>query len=130
MPEVFGANVGGSGIPLVIDNTGLLGTVVSSVRYKENITDMGSSTENIYKLRPVTFTLKKDESKSIRFGLIAEEVEKVYPELVSYNKDNEVESVKYHDLPVIILNELQKIKIKQQAEIELLKKRINLLEVQ
>ena len=106
----FGKTVGVSGIPVVIDNTGLLGTIVSSKRYKDNIVDMGKSSSDLMKLRPVNFTLKKDESKTRQWGLIAEEVAHVYPELVSYNKDNKPESVRYNDLPAMLLNEVQKLR--------------------
>ena len=105
---VFGVTVGGTGIPVVVDNTGLLGTVVSSIRYKENIADMGSVSSPILTLRPVTFDLIGKSNPIKQVGLIAEEVYKIMPSLVVHNLDGQVESVKYHELPVLLLNEIQK----------------------
>ena len=95
-------------IPVLIDSAGQLGTVSSSIRYKENIKDMGHESEAVFKLRPVTFNNKKDENKVKRFGLIAEEVAEVMPQLVVYDKDGNCETVKYHELPIFLLSELQK----------------------
>lgn len=77
---------------------------------------MASYSEDIYKLRPVTFNYKNDESKRNVSGLIAEEVEKVMPQLVAY-QDGELLTVHYHDLPTLLLNELQKLE-KRVAELE------------
>jgi hypothetical protein len=107
---VLGVTVGVSGVPVVIDNADQLGTVVSSIRYKENIRNMNGDSEAIYKMRPVVYNYKKDPAQDIRYGLIAEEVEEVMPSMVSYNKDGTPESVKYLDLPVMLLNELQKLR--------------------
>ena len=107
--RVFGVTVGISGVAVVVDNTGQLGTVVSSVRYKENIEDMGSVSSSILNLRPTTFSFKNNPHRDKSFGLIAEEVEPIAPYLVVYNQNNEVESVKYHELPALLLNELQKL---------------------
>lgn len=112
---IFGATVGGSGIPVNVDNAGQLGTVVSSIRFKENIHNIEKS--ELLKLRPVTFTYKTSEDKSKHYGLIAEEVEQVMPDLVVYDDKNQPMSVKYHELPAILLAEIQK-----------LSKRIELLE--
>jgi hypothetical protein len=96
-------------IAVLIDSAGQIGTVSSSARYKENIVDMGSDTDRLMQLRPVIFSMKSDESKTKRYGLIAEEVAQVFPELVVY-KDEEPETVRYHDLAVMLLNEFQKLK--------------------
>lgn len=98
--------VGGATVLCAAD--GQLGTIVSSERYKENINDIGDKSNNIMSLRPVVFNYKKDESKAFHFGLIAEEVQKVVPELVLYNNDGVIETVAYHELPVLLLNELKK----------------------
>jgi hypothetical protein len=95
----------------MIDSNGNLGTVSSSRRYKEDIQDMGEASNGILRLRPVTFRYKKafdDGSKPIQYGLIAEEVAEVYPDLVARSTDGRVESVKYHLLDSMLLNELQK----------------------
>jgi len=99
---------------VVISSTGQLGVqpmMVSSRRYKDDIRDMGDASGGLLKLRPVTFHYKKadpDGTKPLEFGLIAEEVAGVYPELVVRGQDGQVESVQYAKLPAMLLNELQK----------------------
>ena len=95
-------------IAVLVDSAGQLGTVSSSIRYKENIEDMGDVSSPILKLRPVTFDFIGKPSHKKQFGLIAEEVKEIMPSLVVHNQDGEVESVKYHELPILILNEMQK----------------------
>lgn len=107
-------------IAVLIDSAGQLGTVSSSARYKDNIVDMGSVSEGVYNLRPVTFTYKDDRAKNQHVGLIAEEVDKIFPGLVVYDKEGRPETVKYHDMPVLLLNEIQKLR----ARIEELEKRV------
>lgn len=104
-------------VAVLVDSANQLGTVSSSIRYKENVNDMGSSSDVLMKLRPVTFNYKNDESKSTRFGLIAEEVKEVFPYLAVHNADGEVESVKYHEIAAILLNEVQKLE-KRVRELE------------
>lgn len=96
-------------INVLIDSAGQLGTISSSLRYKENVADMGDVTDDIYKLRPVTFNYKTDQSKHTQYGLIAEEVENVYPDIVVKNKDGSPETVQYQYLPLMMLNEMQKL---------------------
>jgi len=103
---IFGATVGGTGIPVVVDNAGQLGTVVSSRRFKDNIEDMGALSNVIHNLRPVTFTMKGDKEKRRQLGLIAEEVERVLADLVVHNEGQTL-TVRYDQLPVLLLNELQ-----------------------
>ena len=81
---------------------------------------MGDISSPLLSLRPVIFDFKERPSHKKQVGLIAEEVEELMPSLVAYNQDGEVESVKYHDLPALLLNELQKA----VKEIELLKKEV------
>lgn len=95
-------------IAVLVDSAGQLGTVSSSIRYKENIEDMGDVSSPILNLRPVTFDFIGKPSHKKQVGLIAEEVKEIMPDLVVHNQDGEVESVKYHELPVLLLNELQK----------------------
>jgi hypothetical protein len=97
---------------VLIDSNGQLGTVSSSRRYKEDIHDMGVATDGLLRLRPVTFRYKKpyaDGTKPIQYGLIAEEVEEVYPDLVVRGKDGQVETVQYYKLDAMLLNEVQKL---------------------
>jgi hypothetical protein len=106
---IAGTNVSGSEV--VVSSTGQLGTVSSSRRYKEDIQDMGDASNGLIRLRPVTFRYKKpygDGSQPIQYGLIAEEVAEVYPDLVVRSADGQIETVKYQLLVPMLLNELQK----------------------
>lgn len=105
---IFGVTVGGTGIPVNVDNAGNLGTVVSSRRFKENIEDMGLASSDILKLRPVTYTLKSDKESRVQPGLIAEEVAEVMPGLVVY-QDDQPFTVRYDQLPVLLLNEVKRL---------------------
>ena len=83
-------------INVVIDSNGQLGTINSSRRYKEDIQDMGEVSSGLMKLRPVTYRYKQpyaNGTKPIDYGLIAEEVEKIFPDLVTHLPDGEVETV-------------------------------------
>jgi hypothetical protein len=98
-------------VPVVIDSNGQLGTVNSSRRFKEDIQDMGEASRGLMRLRPVTFRYKQaygDGSKPIDYGLIAEEVAQVYPDLAVKGADGQVETVQYQKLTPMLLNELQK----------------------
>jgi hypothetical protein len=93
---------------VVVESTGLLGCVKSSARYKRDVRDMGDASDKLMKLRPVTFRYKADSTGIQQYGLIAEEVEKVYPELVIDGIDGKAETVEYQVLPAMLLNEVQK----------------------
>ena len=114
---VNGVTLTDSNVPVLIDTTtGQLGTISSSRRYKEDIEDMGEASHGLMDLRPVTFRYKKpfaDGSQPIQYGLIAEEVAEVYPDLVAHTADGSIETVKYQVLDSMLLNEVQR----QQAEI-------------
>lgn len=100
-----------NGVSVIIDSAGQLGTINSSRRYKEEIADMGDASARIQSLRPVTFRYKgayADGDKPIQFGLIAEEVAETFPELAVFNDEGQPETVKYHDLVPMLLNEVQK----------------------
>ena len=114
----------GAGVLMQIYPDGQIGSVSSSARYKDDIRDMVDASSRLMKLRPVTFRYKGQASDAARFGLIAEEVEDVLPELVVRNVDGEVEAVQYHEMPAMLLNELQK----QQRVIEELQQRLAALE--
>ncbi|HZT32016.1 MAG TPA: tail fiber domain-containing protein [Bryobacteraceae bacterium] len=110
---VYAVTTGFSGaVPVLIDSAGQLGTASSSRRYKEDIHEMGVASEGLLRLRPVTFRYKHayaDGSKPIQYGLIAEEVAEVYPDLVVRNQVGQVESVQYYKLDAMLLNEVQKL---------------------
>src|SRR5260370_25599169 len=69
---------------------------------------MGAASARLMNLRPVTFRYKEDQTNTIQYGLVAEEVARVYPELVTYGADGKIESVRYSMLTGMLLNELQK----------------------
>ena len=101
------AGVPVTGKQVFISSSGQLGILASSARYKRDIQTMGDLSRRLFQLRPVTFRYNFDLQGERQFGLIAEEVEKVYPELVTKDEDGKVESVQYHELIPMLLNELQ-----------------------
>jgi|SRR5579863_2849472 len=106
---VSGVNV--SGVPVMVNSSGQLGVVNSSQRFKEDIQDMGDSSSGLMRLRPVTFRYKQpydDGSKPLDYGLIAEEVAEVYPDLVAYSAAGEIQTVQYQKVNAMLLNEVQK----------------------
>jgi hypothetical protein len=107
-----------SGSQVVVNaSTGQLGFLPSSARYKRDISAMGARSRKLLELRPVTFRYKHDRQRTLQYGLIAEDVAKVYPELVTRRSDGTIESVQYHELIPMLLNELQR----QQRELSELK---------
>jgi hypothetical protein len=115
-------NVALSGNTVVVTSTGQLGVAaVSSERFKTAIAPMGSATAKLAQLRPVSFKLKSDATATRQYGLIAEEVAKVYPELVIRNESGRIDGVRYDELAPMLLNEMQKKNVAQDAEIRDLK---------
>jgi hypothetical protein len=113
--------VNADAIPVMIDSAGQLGTVSSSRRFKEDIRAMADASRRLFQLRPVTFRYKQasgDGSKPIQYGLVAEEVAEVFPELAVRSVDGTVETVHYETLSVLLLNELQRQEeaLRQQRE--------------
>jgi hypothetical protein len=98
----------GTTAPVIVSNTGQLGTVASSERFKKNIATMEKSSEAILSLRPVTFHYKTDTQDIPQFGLIAEEVAKVNPALVLPDKDGRPYTVRYDAVNAMLLNEFLK----------------------
>ena len=108
---IRGVTTATAAIPVLIGTDGQLGTISSSQRVKDDITDMGEASSTLMKLRPVTFHYKTDQNpkgRSLQYGLIAEEVEKVAPSLVARNAKGEIETVFYQHLTPMLLNEYQK----------------------
>ncbi len=99
-----------NGMEVFVNATGQLGTVKSSLRYKHEIADMGDQSDVLMKLRPVAFYYKPelDDTQTRQYGLVAEEVAKVAPELVVFNEDGSPETVRYHFVNAMLLNEVQK----------------------
>ena len=102
---------GGNSDAVTVDlTTGLVGHLSSSARYKESIKPMGDSSEALYRLKPVTFRYKKevDRTQSSTFGLIAEQMAEVEPDLVTCNSEGQPEGVHYEQVNAMLLNEFLK----------------------
>jgi hypothetical protein len=100
-----------SAAAVFVDANGQLGTIKSSREYKEDIRPMGSASERLYALKPVTFRYKEaydDGTKPVEFGLVAEEVAEAFPELVVHDADGRPQTVRYDLVATLLLNEFQK----------------------
>jgi len=106
---ISGATVAG-GVGVIIDTNGHLGTVVSSERFKDAIEPMDKASEAILALKPVTFHYKHelDPEGIPQFGLVAEEVEKVNPDLVARDAEGKPYTVRYEAVNAMLLNEFLK----------------------
>jgi endosialidase-like protein len=106
---ISGAIVPG-GIGVIVGTNGKLGTVVSSARFKDQIKPMDKASEAILALKPVTFRYKQEiDPESIpQFGLVAEEVEKINPDLVVRDPDGKAYTVRYEAVNAMLLNEFLK----------------------
>jgi hypothetical protein len=93
---------------VVVSSNGQLGIATSSARYKRDIRDMGAASAGLMKLRPVSFRYKSDPNGTLEYGLVAEEVQRVYPNLVAYRPDGKLQSVRYLEFTALLLNELQR----------------------
>jgi hypothetical protein len=111
-----------------INSDNKLGTVTSSKRFKEHIQLMDRSSEALFSLKPVTFRYKKelDPLGVPQFGLVAEEVEKVSPDLVVHDKKGKPYSVRYEQVNVMLLNEF----LKEHKTVEELKSTVTKQEKQ
>jgi hypothetical protein len=109
---IYGVKTASAGTAVFIDSSGQLGTVSSSIRYKEDIQPIADASERILKLRPVQFRYKRADAsgdKPIQYGLIAEEVAEVYPELVVRDATTgRIDGVRYDELAPMLLHEMQK----------------------
>src|SRR5215467_38384 len=129
--NIFGATTG-SGTSVLVNSDGQLGTMTSSVRFKEKIKPMEQASDALFALEPVTFRYKKEiDSRQIpQFGLVAEDVEKVNPDLVVRDKEGKPYSVRYDQVNAMLLNEFLKehktvqeqgaMIVRQQEQIEAL----------
>ena len=117
MAGVSGVTIAG-GIGVIVDSNGHLGTNTSSARYKENIKPMDKASEAILALKPVTFCYKQalDPEGIPQFGLVAEEVEKVNPDLVGRDADGKAYTVRYEAVNAMLLNEFLKEHRKGQRQ--------------
>jgi len=107
--SIFGQTAA-SGIPVLIDSNNKLCTTTSSERFKEDIKPMGKTSETLFALKPVTFRYKKEinPAGTSQFGLVAEEVEKMNPDLVVRDKEGKPYSVRYDQVNAMLLNEFLK----------------------
>ena len=131
---VRGITTGADAIQVLIDSIGQLGTVSSSRRYKEDIQDMGRASAGLLDLRPVTFRYTQastDGATPIQYGLIAEEVAAIYPDVVVYNDAGQPETVQYRKVNAMLLNEVQRQHRQieaQQEQLEALRTRLAAVE--
>ena len=105
-----------SGAAVVVDAGGQLGVAASSARFKDEIKPMDKASEAILALKPVTFRYKKeiDPAGTQQFGLVAEDVEKINPDLVVRDRNGQVNSVRYELVNAMLLNEF----LKQHKKVE------------
>ena len=107
--NIYGVTpISGTTAPVVVSSDGQLGTVVSSERFKKDISTMEKTSVPILALRPVTFHYKSDTKNTPQFGLIAEEVAKVDPALVLPDKEGKPYTVRYDAVNAMLLNEFLK----------------------
>src|SRR6266567_4421283 len=120
--SIFG-QTSASGIPVLINASNKLGTTTSSKRFKEGIKPMDKASETILALKPVTFRYKKeiDPAGTSQFGLVAEEVEKVNPDLVVRDREGKPYSVRYDQVNAMLLNEF----LKEHRKVETLEATID-----
>ena len=106
--NIFG--VTSVGIGVLVNSAGKLGTTTSSRRFKDGIKPMKQASEALFALKPVTFHYKKeiDPARTSQFGLVAEEVEKVNPDLVVRDKEGKPYTVRYDAVNAMLLNEFLK----------------------
>jgi Chaperone of endosialidase len=116
------------GIEVYVDSAGQLGTKSSSARFKEAIEPMDKTSEAILALQPVTFHYKKElDSRGIpQFGLVAEQVEKVDPDLVTRDENGRVYSVRYEAVNAMLLNEF----LKEHQRVQELQKQVDVMAAQ
>jgi hypothetical protein len=110
-------------IGVVVDSAGQLGTLSSSRRFKEEIKPMDKASEAVLALKPVTFRYKNAKKGTAQFGLIAEDVANVNPDLVVRDRNGEIYTVRYDAVNAMLLNEF----LKEHATVQELKKEIAIL---
>jgi Chaperone of endosialidase len=94
-----------TGAPVVVDGSGQLGVAPSSRRFKKEIKPMDKASDAILALKPVTFHYKSDSTNTPQFGLIAEDVAAVNPDLVVCDENGEIYTVRYEAVNAMLLNE-------------------------
>ena len=102
---ITGVDVSGAAVFVTSGNQ--LGVLLSTRRVKDNIKDLEDT--DVLSLRPVSFNYNHGDDRSVHVGLIAEEVAQVIPQLVDYDQEGLPQSVKYHELPILLLHEIQRL---------------------
>jgi hypothetical protein len=122
--SIFG-QTSSDGTAVFINSNGKLGTTTSSRRFKEDIKAMDKASEALFSLKPVSFHYKKeiDPASTSQLGLVAEEVEKVNPDLVVRDKEGKPYSVRYDQVNAMLLNEF----LKEHRKVEQLEKQVEVL---
>ncbi len=106
--HIRGVPINDDAVPVLIDGSGRLGTIASSRRFKRDIQPMDKASEAIRALKPVTFRYKNSKTDTPQFGLIAEEVANVNPDLVVRDENGEIYTVRYEAVNAMLLNEFLK----------------------
>jgi len=125
---ITGAAVSNSSTVLINTSTGQLGIPVSSARFKNDIADLADADLKLAQLRPVHFTYKADATRTKHYGLIAEDVAKVYPEMVTHDANGEVVTLDYQALIPLLVKQVQMQQAdnaRMQAEIAELRARLD-----
>jgi hypothetical protein len=134
------AQTSASGVAVLVNNFGKLGTSTSSRRYKQEIADLDRESDVLMRLRPVAFYYRPehDDTHTRQYGLVAEEVAAVAPELVVFDQEGQPQTVRYHFVNAMLLNEVQKQRRtgedqrqaieRQEQELEELRARLRRLE--
>jgi hypothetical protein len=129
---IHGVTTGGAAVPVLVDANGQLGTASSSRSTKQDIEDMGDTTGTIMSLHPVRFHYKAwGPDSEMQYGLIAEDVADVAPDLVARTPKGEIMTVYYDKVNAMVLNQVQeqhRLIEKQNTLIQQLESRIAELE--
>ncbi|OLD71899.1 MAG: hypothetical protein AUF68_08720 [Verrucomicrobia bacterium 13_1_20CM_54_28] len=115
--SIFG-QTSATGIPVLINSNNKLGTTMSSKRFKKEIRPMDKASDALLALKPVTFRYKEeiDPTGTTQFGLVAEQVEKVSPDLVVRDAEGKPYSVRYDQVNAMLLNEFLKTHSKMEEQ--------------
>jgi hypothetical protein len=123
---IRGATTGLDVLPVLVDTNGQLGTLVSSERFKKDIQPMDNASEAVLALKPVKFCYKNDSTNRPQFGLIAEQVAEINPELVVRDDKGEIYSVRYDAVNAMLLNEF----LKEHRKVQEMEKAVGVLTAQ
>lgn len=114
------SGVGVTGAQVLVSSSGKLGIAVSTERSKSNITPLTNISDNFMKLAPVSFNYNFDDTHAVQYGLVAERVAEIFPDLVIYNDNGEPAAIKEHQVNAVVIKAVQELK----EEVATLKKEI------